>query len=73
MKTNRKPQKNLTPIGTIINNMELLNYGEMVNLESDRRRLFILKCLACNYVFKLINRYFLRSENTRCPKCKKGK
>jgi hypothetical protein len=73
MSKKRKLQKNLTPVGTVLNNMELIRYSEVVQLESERRREFILKCLLCGCEFKLVNRYFLRSESTRCPKCKKGK
>ena len=45
VKKYRKPQKNLTPIGTIIHNMQLIQYLEMVDFDSDRRREFLIKCL----------------------------
>ena len=63
----RKPQKNLTPIGTIINNMRLVKYLGMVDFEADRRREFLIECLSCGKHFRLINRYFLRATKNKCP------
>lgn len=67
MKKYRKPQKNLTPIGTVIHNMQLVQHLEMVDFDSDRRREFLIECLYCGNIFTLINRYFLRATKNKCP------
>jgi len=59
--------RRITPIGTILNDMKLIQYSSLVEQKSEIRISFLVQCLICGNQFKLINRYFLRSTRNKCP------
>ena len=61
-----KNKSKITPIGTVISNMELIGYGGLADQASELRRIFIVKCLICENKFELVNRTFLRAERNKC-------